>query len=91
MDDRTILGHLEALAESLDVDVRYEGVESEGSFPSGGLCRVRDRYYIIVNSAAGPGDRIQTIARALKRFDLSRVYLKPALRELLEGMTEEEA
>jgi len=86
VDDRSILGQLEALAENLGLEVRYEGMDGETSFPSGGLCRVKDRYFIIVNKAAAPGDKIQTLARALKRFDLGRVYMKPALRELIENM-----
>ena len=88
VDERAILGHLEALAESLGVEVRYEGMEGEAAFTSGGLCRVKDRYFIILNKAAAAGDKIQTLASALKRFDLSGVYLKPALRELIEQVPE---
>jgi len=35
-------------------------------------------------------ERIHTLATALKHFDLDQVYLRPALRELLDKMPEQE-
>jgi hypothetical protein len=84
LDDTTILGHLEALAHTLEVQIRYESLESETTFPTGGLCRIKDKKYIIVNESASTGEKVRTIAKALRRFDLSRIYLKPALRDFLE-------
>jgi hypothetical protein len=37
-----------------------------------------------VNSRAAVKDKIQTLAKALKNFDLHDVYMRPAVRELLE-------
>jgi len=84
LDDTTILGHLEALAYTLGVQVRYESLESETTFPAGGLCRIKDKQYIIVNEMASTREKVRTLTKALRRFDLSRVYLKPALRDFLE-------
>jgi len=84
LDDTTILGHLEALAHTLEVQVRYEPLEGESAFPSGGLCRIKDKKYIIVNERASTGEKVRTLSKALRRFDLSRVYLRPALRDFLE-------
>ena len=89
MDETALLGHLEALAHALGIDVRYESLEGDTAFSSGGLCRIKDKQFIIVNHRAPIGEKIQTLARALKRFDLSQVYIRPALRDLLEGVTEE--
>ena len=89
MDDNSILSHLEALAHILEIEIRYEPLESETTFRSGGLCRVRDKRFIIVNERASTGEKVQTIAKALRRFDLSRIYLKPALRDLLETDSDE--
>ena len=89
LDETALLGHLEALAHALGIDVRYESMEGETSFSSGGLCRIKDKQVIIVNHRAPIGEKIQTLARALKRFDLSQVYIRPALRDLLEGAAEE--
>ena len=85
MDEAAILSHLEALAHRLDIDVRYECIEADTAFASGGLCRLRDRRIIIVNESAAAKEKISTLAGALRRFDLSGIYIKPALRDLLEG------
>ena len=85
MDDSAILGHLEALADTLGIQIRYECMEGETAFPSGGLCRIRDKQFIIVNTRATTREKVQTLARAIRRFDLSRIYLRPALRDFLEG------
>ena len=84
MDETVVLGHLEALAHTLGIQIRYEYIESETSFPTGGLCRIRDKQVIIVNTKATVGEKVQTLTRALRRFDFSNTYLKPALRDLLE-------
>lgn len=85
MDERSVLDHLEALAYGLGVQVRYERLESETAFPTGGLCKIKDKHFIIINSGATTSEKIRTITRALRRFDLSGIYLKPAIRDLLEG------
>ena len=90
MDETAILDHLEALAYSLDIQVRYEHLDSETAFPTGGLCRVKDKRFIIVDSGATTTEKVRTLTRALRRFDFSGVYLKPALRQLLEGPGEED-
>jgi hypothetical protein len=84
LDETVVLGHLEALAHALEIQIRYEVIESETAFPSGGLCRIRDKQVIIVNTKATVGEKVQTLTRALRRFDLSNMYLKPALRDILE-------
>jgi len=80
-----MLSHLEALAHSLGIQVRYECIEGETAFPSGGLCRIRNKHLVILNESATIEDKVHALARALKSFDLSQVYLRPALRDLLEG------
>ena len=90
MDETAIIGHLEALAHSLGIQIRYEFMEGETVFPSGGLCRIKNKQLIIVNERTTAGEKVQTLATALRRFDLSGIYLKPALRDLLEGPEEGE-
>jgi len=89
LDNTTILGHLEALAHTLGVQVRYEPLESETTFPTGGLCRINEKQYIIVNEMASTAEKVRTLSKALRRFDLSQVYLKPAVRDFLETGSEE--
>ena len=84
MDNRTILGLLEELALRLDVEVRYESLETDTGFSPGGLCRLRGKQVIIVNRDAAPEVKVRTLAGALGRFDLAGIYVRPALRDLLE-------
>jgi N-dimethylarginine dimethylaminohydrolase len=84
LDEDTLLGQLEELAHSLGIEIRYEPLKREGGFFPGGLCRIKEEYVLILNSAATTEDKIQTMAKALNRFDLSRVYLRPGLREFLD-------
>lgn len=88
MDENTLLSQLEELAESLKVEVRYESFKSEGSFSTGGLCKLKGEYLLIVNSKAAVREKAEAIAGALKRFDLSQVYLRPGLREFLDASGE---
>jgi len=83
LDEKTLLVELEALAHRLEVDIRYETFE-EDPFCTGGICRIRGKPVIILNTAASSGEKCHTLSKALRRFDLNGLYLKPALRELLE-------
>ena len=84
LDEDALLGQLEELARSLGVQVRYEQIRKEASASTGGLCRLRGEYILIVNSKASMDDKIQTLAVALNHFDFSQVYLKPGLRDFLD-------
>ncbi len=90
LDEDALLSQLEELAQSLNIEIRHEPLKREGSFFPGGLCRIKGEYVLILNSAATVEDKIHTLAKAVNRFDLSRVYLRPGLREFLDnfGRTE---
>ena len=78
-----ILGQLEELARSLGIEIRNEPLKKESSFSPGGLCRFKGDYLMIFNTKATNDDRIEALARALTRFDLDQVYLRPGIREFL--------
>ena len=83
-----ILSQLEDLAEKLGIAVRYENVIVEESSGTGGLCRIKGKYVLIVHSHATSKEKIQVMTAALKVFDLGDIYVKPVIRELLEGSVE---
>jgi len=86
LDNKAIMSHLEELAHTLEIQIRYEHLGGESIFSSGGLCRIKNKDIIIINSMATTREKIQTLAKALRRFDLGEIYLKPALRDLLENV-----
>ncbi|MEI8172066.1 MAG: hypothetical protein WCH07_01120 [Deltaproteobacteria bacterium] len=83
-----ILTQLEDLAEKLGIEVRYENVNVEESFGTGGLCRIQGKSVLIIHSHATSKEKIQVMTAALKVFDLGDIYVKPVIRELLEGSVE---
>ncbi len=84
MDDHTALSQLEGLADKLGIQIRYDKIVEEELTSTGGLCRLKGECFIIVNSKTTTKDKIRALVKALKNFDLDDVYIRPALRELLE-------
>ncbi len=85
MDETATLGHLEALAHNLGVEIRYESMEGDNPLSLGGMCRIRNKQVIIINQKAATSDKVRTLVKALKCFDLTQIYLRPVLRDLLDG------
>jgi hypothetical protein len=86
MDESTIIRHLEALAVTFGLQIRYEPIRIDDDFPNvpGGVCRLKGDNILIINSNATLRDKINTLAKAVKNFDVDRVYILPVIRELLE-------
>ena len=84
MNENIILGQLEELAGKLGIQIRYEAIKREGLSGTGGLCRLKEEYVLIVNSSTTVKNKIRIFAGAVKRFDLDQVYIRPALREFLD-------
>ena len=85
MHDEILLGQFEELADKLEILVRDENINIEESSSSGGLCRIEGEYVLILNSKATVKEKNQVMIKALQQFDLSAIYIKPVIRELLEG------
>lgn len=88
MNEEVLLNQLEELAEKLGVLVRDENINIEESSGAGGLCRIEGKYVLILNSKSTVKEKNQVLIKALRQFDLSDIYLKPVIRELLEGYEE---
>jgi len=84
VDDHIALDQLEALAYNLGIEVRYEKIPQDDVTISGGLYRLRGKNVIVIDARATAKERIRTLVQALRPFDLSDVYIRPALREILE-------
>ena len=82
-----VLGQIEELARNLDITVRYEKIQRESAFFPGGYCKVKGKDLIIINKMASLDDKVEIIARALHLFDLSQIYVLPAIRELIDSFS----
>ena len=88
MNEEILLNQLEELAGKLGIFVRDENINIEESSSTGGLCRIAGKYVLILNSQATVKEKNQVMIKALQQFDLSDIYIKPVIRELLEGCEE---
>ena len=86
MYDETVISQLEQLAQGLGIKIRYEPIILDDDLTNvrGGLCRLNREYLIIINSDTTAKDKIRILAEALRKFDLDKVYIRPAIRELLD-------
>jgi hypothetical protein len=88
MKKELLLSQLEELAGKLGIAVRYENVFTEESSASGGLCRLKGEYVLIIHSQAAMEEKIRILLEALKTFPINDIYVKPVIRELLEESKE---
>jgi CII-binding regulator of phage lambda lysogenization HflD len=86
MDQHTTLDLLEELAERFGIQIRYEPIKQDEDLIRvvGGLCLLRRKYVLIVDSKAVLSDKIRIFVEALRHFDLDQLYMKPVLRELFD-------
>jgi hypothetical protein len=59
--------------------VRYEKTSARG-----GLCLHEGQYLIIIDRKTSDDFKIEVIARELKNFDLSDIFISPRLRDIIE-------
>ncbi|MDR2401621.1 MAG: hypothetical protein LBD73_08230 [Deferribacteraceae bacterium] len=71
---------LEDAAKQLNVTVRYEKTSARG-----GLCRVDEKYHIIVDPKASDDYKAELLRSSLKKLNLSGLFLTPLAREILES------
>ena len=91
MDENIIIEQLEELVKGFGIQIRSEAIKQDEDLVKvvGGLCLLRGEYILIINSKATTMERINTLATALKHFDLDQIYLRPVLRELLDKIPEQ--
>ena len=74
-----MLEDLEEVAKKLSIEVRYEDLVTKG-----GMCRLKDRQIIMVNKSLPLKEKIEMLAQSLRKLDLNKVYILPALREVIK-------
>ena len=77
-----VLEELEGAAEKISVRVRYETIAA--AVGTGGLCKIRGEYRVIIDKRASTMERVATLARSLSRLDTSGVFLSPLARQTID-------
>ena len=68
--------------EILSSQLGFKVIHGRGSF-SGDSCIVEENKYIVLNKNKPIEQKIKLFAQVFAKIDLSNIYLKPAIRELV--------
>lgn len=90
MKPEQITEALEQAAAQLGIDVRYEAMTGDAA-GSGGLCKLKGKWCVIIDRKTPPADRAATLIDALAGFDTDSVFLPPKVREALAVRKSERA
>ena len=75
-----VFQEFEQIAEELNIRILQE----KGNF-NGGYCLLEEQRIIVINKVKPLEQRIRALAQAFSRFDTSQIFLKPAIREMIES------
>jgi hypothetical protein len=81
MKPEAMLTELETAADRRSIKVSYEALQA--SVGSGGLCRVKGNYRVIIDKRATTGERLSTLAGALAQVGLAGVEVSAEVRDLI--------
>lgn len=79
MDKEALLEELRETCEQLGYTIRYE----KGDF-GGGHCILKEQRLLVVNKRFTIERKISTVARALGELGVDAIFVKPAVRDLIE-------
>ena len=82
MKPEQITETLEQAAAHLGIRVRYETMTGDTA-GSGGLCKVKGEWCVIVDRKTPSAERAALLIEALAGFDTDDVFLPPQLREAI--------
>lgn len=74
---------LEAAAGQLGVRVRYDNLNTGNVTSTGGLCRLKGEWCLIIDKKASPAERVSLLVDALAQFDTDALTLPAKIRDAL--------
>ena len=84
MDNKAVLEELLDLLEKNNVKIRKDSLGGGGS----GLCKIKDEYLFFLDMDSSSYEVAISCAKAVNEIiDIETIYLKPEVREFLEGNT----
>ena len=79
MKPAQIYQEFEKLAENLEVKI----IQGKGDF-KGGYCLLKKEKIIVLNKLKPLEQRIQALSKAFSLLETSNIYIKPAIRNIIE-------
>lgn len=87
MEPKRLWYLLNEVAAALGVGVRLERLSGDDEYRvRSGLCRIKGQTVVFVDSRLEVDGRCRQLGRALWGMELDGVYLRPAVRDYLEGL-----
>ncbi len=84
MDNKAVLDEMLELLEKNNVKIRKDSLGGGGS----GLCKIKDEYLFFLDMDSSSYEVAISCAKAVNEIiDIETIYLKPEVREFLEGNT----
>ena len=84
MDEKAVVEYLLSLLEKNNVAVRTEALGGRG----GGLCKLKDRTVVFVDSEASAAETAAMCAQAVNDLvETEKMYIVPQVRDFLEKHT----
>ncbi len=81
MNQQQILDELVNILVSNGIQVRQEPLEASG----GGLCTIKGRSLLYLDTQAPIGDSIKTCLIAIKKLvNIEDIYIRPQIRQIIE-------
>ncbi len=84
LNEEVLLNQLKELAEKIGIEIQLKNLTMDEASSSGGLCLINEKYILFIHTGASIREKIQVMTEALRKFDLENIYVKPAIRELLD-------
>ncbi|MBF0476614.1 MAG: hypothetical protein HQK59_12450 [Deltaproteobacteria bacterium] len=85
MKQEEVLEQLTLVATALRIKVKFENLNHLRQGQTGGSYILRGEEHILVNSKSSLSEQIKTLTSELKGRDLSSIYVKPLIREMIES------
>jgi hypothetical protein len=70
--------------DKLDIPIQFADLSIGDVKGKGGLCRVNDKWIVILDKELSTIEVNEILAKALQSLDTEKIYLPPLVREALE-------
>ena len=86
--DDSLLQSLVELAEKLSVRVIFRNLKDDEFVIKSGMCSIKGDTLIIIDSRVSLEEKVKTLCKELKKFNLDNIFISPAMRDILQGQNE---
>lgn len=90
MQREDLYQELEAALEQLGIQIRQESFHDFDVPATSGLCTIKGQPVFLMDKSISLNQKTKIVGKYLSNLNLDHIYLKPAVRDYLEGLRSEE-